>query len=68
VNKAISEELKMLDLQSNKDLECIIDPPLCSCEGTDHDNTEWKAPGEQTDNANLLHSLHIKEEANQLTE
>lgn len=46
------------DLQSNKNFECIVDAPLSSSKSSNHDNTEGKPTGKQTQDSNLLHSLH----------
>lgn len=44
-------------LQPNENFECIIDTPLCSSEGTNHDNTKWKTTSAKTQQSHFLHSL-----------
>lgn len=49
---------KIEHLQPDKNFECIIDTPLCSGEGTNHDNTKRKSTSTKTQQTHLLHSLH----------
>ncbi len=42
-----------LCLQSNVDLEGVVDAPLQTGEGTDHNDTEGKAASKQADDAHI---------------
>jgi hypothetical protein len=44
-------------LQSNHDFESVINSPLSTSKGTNHDNTKRKSSGEKTHEAHLLNSL-----------
>lgn len=41
-------------LQAHVDLEGVVDTPLESCQGTNHDNTQGKTTGEQVEPAHVL--------------
>lgn len=43
----VVENKRLSNLQANEDLECVVDAPLCSCQGTDHDNPERQSPSHQ---------------------
>lgn len=51
------KEQKIKYLQSNHDFESIINSPLSTGEGTNHDNAKRKSSGEETNEAHLLNSL-----------
>jgi hypothetical protein len=44
-------------LQSNHDLEGIINSPLGTGKSTDHDDAKGKPSGEEAQNTNLFNSL-----------
>lgn len=60
------QEIKR-NLQSNKNFESIINSPLDSREGSNHEYTKRKATGTKTQQSHLLHSLQQTNTTNKVS-